>query len=217
MAEKGPYSTEVGDMFAVHHAILGALDAAPDLVTKAGADPERVATISSFYDNVLEFLHGHHSGEDELIYPLLEQRCPDLDDVLERIDAQHTLLYEPMDRAWELISAWAAAPSQDGAVSVVDAINKINETLRPHLAEEEQTVVPLASQWLSPEEWGQLPGHALGTFRKDKPWLAMGLVQEQLTPEQRAGMLGGMPPELQSLWSNDWEPQFQSFIADVRR
>ena len=78
-------------------------------------------------------------------------------------------------------------------------------------------MLPIASAWMSPEEWSQLPGHALQSFRGDKPWLALGLVREGLTPEQRDGMLAGMPPPLQSRWTDEWEPAFDAFIAEVRR
>jgi hemerythrin-like domain-containing protein len=217
MTTPGQYNTQTADMIAVHQALLGSLDAAPDLVGKAGVDPERVDVIASFYDNVLEFLHVHHSGEDELIYPVLEERCAHEKTLLERIDDQHRLLDGPMAEASALIAAWRAAPSADGGQAVVDAISAIDATLRPHLAEEEETVLPIASAWMSQEEWAQLPGHALQSYRGDKPWLALGLIREGLAPEQRDAMLAGMPPPLQSQWNDEWEPAFDAFITEVRR
>jgi hypothetical protein len=41
-------------------------------------------------------------------------------------------------------------------------------------------ILPIASKWISPEEWGRLPGHVMMSFRADKPWLVFGLVREQL-------------------------------------
>ena len=217
MTTPGQFNTQTGDMIAVHQALLGSLDAAPDLVGKAGEDPDRVEVIASFYDNVLEFLHVHHAGEDELIYPVLEERCAHEKALLERIDDQHRLLDEPMAEASALIASWRAAPSSDGSQAVVEAISTIDTTLRPHLQEEEKTVLPIASAWISPEEWAQLPGHALQSFRGDKPWLALGLIREGMTSEHRQAMLAGMPPPLQSLWTDEWEPAFDAFITEVRR
>lgn len=216
MRAPGTYLTETSDMFAVHQALLEALDAAPALIRRAGDTPDRVELIGSYYENVLEFLHVHHAGEDELIYPILEERCTDDKAMLERVDAQHRLLDEPMDKARDAITAWRAAPSTERGQTVVDLIGVIGETLRPHLGEEETVVLPLASAWISPEEWQQLPGHALQSFSTDKPWLALGLVRERLTSDQREQMLAGMPPQLQSVWTQQWEPAFTSFIAEVR-
>jgi hemerythrin-like domain-containing protein len=216
MTSPGSYNTDTSDMFAVHRALLGSLGAAPSFVARAGDDAERVEAIGSFYENVLEFLHVHHSGEDELLYPLLEQRCGDQLAELVRIDDQHKLLYEPMDVGRSAIVAWRSAPSPDSAQAVVDAMASVDRTLRPHLADEEATVVPLCTTWISPEEWGQLPGHALQSFRADKPWLILGLVFEQLAQEQRDTILAGMPPEMLAVWTEQWRPAFDSFIAEVR-
>src|SRR6516162_847333 len=102
----GTYDTDVSDMYAVHKALLEALGEAPGYVAKAGVDSGQVEVVGSFTENVIEFLHVHHSGEDELIYPILEQRCPDSRQELERINDQHKTLYVPMDAARSATAAW---------------------------------------------------------------------------------------------------------------
>jgi hemerythrin-like domain-containing protein len=204
-------------MYAVHKALLGALDAAPGWVAEVGLDPDRVEVIGSFVENVIEFLHVHHSGEDELIYPVLEERCAESRSELARIDDQHKLLYAPMDAGRSAVASWRAAPSPDSAQAVIDAVASIAETLRPHLAEEETVVLPIATKWISPEEWARQAGHNMMSFRGDKPWLPLGLIREQLDQEHRDGMLAGMPPEMRTMWTDQMEPVFDAFIADVRR
>ena len=217
MTTPGNYNTDVSDMYAIHKALTGALDAAPAYVANADADSERVEVIGSFFENVIELLHVHHTGEDELIYPVLEQRCPERRPELERIDNQHKLLHTPMDAGRSVIATWRTAPSTDNAHAIIDALASIDELLRPHLAEEETVMLPIAAKWMSPEEWGRLSGHGLSIFRADKPWLALGLVREQLAQNQRDGMLAGMPPEMRTMWTEQWEPAFNTFIAEVRR
>jgi hemerythrin-like domain-containing protein len=211
------YDTDVSDMYAVHRALLGALDAAPACVATADVDPERTEVIGSFIENVIEFLHVHHSGEDELLYPLLQQRCAANRSDLERIDDQHKLLYGPMDAGRSAVAAWREEPSTGHAQAVIVAVASITEALRPHLAEEEAVVLPLATKWISPEEWGQQAGHNMMSFRADKPWLMLGLVREQLDQDHRDGMLAGMPPEMRAAWAQQMEPAFNAFISDVRR
>ena len=141
MTTLGNYNTDVSDMYAVHKALTGALEAAPAYVAKAGVDSERVEVIGSFCENVIEFLHVHHTGEDELIYPVLEQRCAESRSELERINDQHKLLDAPMDAGRSAIATWRAAPSTDNAQAVIDALASIVEPLRPHLAEEETVLL----------------------------------------------------------------------------
>jgi len=217
MTSPGDYTTDVSDMYAIHKALTDALDSAPGYVANAGLDSERVEVIGSFCENVIELLHVHHAGEDELIYPVLEQRCPDRRSDLERIDNQHKLLYGPMDEGRSALSTWRTAPSTDNVDAVTAALASIDELLRPHFTEEETVMLPIATKWMSPEEWGGLAGHGVSNFRADKPWMALGLVREQLTQEQRDGMLAAMPPEVRTMWTEQWEPAFNSFIAEVRR
>lgn len=217
MTTLGTYDTDVSDMYAVHRALLGALDAAPKYVVDAELDSERVEVIGSFIENVIEFLHVHHSGEDELIYPALMQRCAESRSELERIDGQHKLLHAPMDAGRSAVATWRAAPSIDNARAVMDAVGSIADTLRPHLAEEETVMLPIARKWISPEEWGRQAGHNMMSFRADKPWLMVGLVREQLDQEHRDGMLAGMPPEMRTMWTKQMEPAFNAFVAEVRR
>jgi hemerythrin-like domain-containing protein len=216
MTIPGTYDTATSDMFAVHQAITTALDSAPVLVDGTRDRVDRAKVIASFYENVLEFLHVHHAGEDELIYPILEKRCVEEKAMLERIDSQHALLNEPMEQARASLAAWGENPSREGAENVVQKLGTVDEILRPHLSEEEDLVLPVASAWLSPEEWGQLPGHALQAFQGDKPWLAVGLIREQLTSEEQDAMLSRMPLPVQTLWTEQWEPAFASFIIEVR-
>ena len=217
MTTLGNCDTDVSDMYAVHRALLEALDAAPGYVANTGSDLEYLEVIGSFNENVIEFLHVHHGGEDELIYPMLEERCAESRSELERIDNQHKSLYAPMDEGRSSNATWRAAPSADSAQAVIEAMASIAEALRPHLAEEETVVLPIATKWITPEEWGKLAGHSMMSFGADKPWLAMGLVREQLDQAQRDGMLAGMPPQMRTMWTEQMEPAFNTFIAEVRR
>ncbi|TMK60848.1 MAG: hemerythrin domain-containing protein [Actinobacteria bacterium] len=117
MTTLGDCNTDVSDMYAIHKALTGALDAAPAYVAKARLDSERVEVIGSFYENVIEFLHAHHTGEDELIYPVLEQRCAESRSELERIDNQHKFFHAPIDAARSAIDNWRAAPSTPAATT----------------------------------------------------------------------------------------------------
>ncbi len=216
MTRPGAYRTDTNDMRAVHGALLTSLGSAGALVAGAGCDRAAVATASSFLENVVEFLHVHHQGEDDLVYATLKERCPENHALLARIEDQHRLLDEPMARATSSLGAWRSDPGAATADQTAVAFALVHRTLAPHLAEEEDEVLPIASAYLSPEEWAQLPGHALKIFGGDRPWLALGLVREALTEEQRSEMLAGMPPPLQAQWTDDWEPAFTTFIAEVR-
>lgn len=212
----GSYKTETGDMRTVHKALLAAFDAADGLVEAAGTDPAKVTTVASFFENVLEFLHVHHQGEDILLYPKIVERCAEHSALCEQIDKEHALLNEPMATARAAIAAWEANPTADTGAIVAASLDIVEGTLRPHLRIEEDLVLPIASSYISQEEWGELPAHSMMSFSGDKPWLPFGLILEQLSDEHRELMLAHLPEPVHELWSNAGSPAYVSFMDEVR-
>ncbi|MGH9122703.1 MAG: hypothetical protein ACRDYC_12320, partial [Acidimicrobiales bacterium] len=103
------------------------------------------------------------------------------------------------------------------AGDLVASLGALNAVLIPHLDQEEAEIVPLATSYMTPEEWGMLPGHALGGFAGDKIWLIMGLIRENFTQEQRDQMLAHMPPPARQMWESMGEASFNELIAQVRQ
>jgi hemerythrin-like domain-containing protein len=216
MTEGAHFETETGDMRVVHEALLAAFDAADGLVAAAGTDAEKVATVATFFENVLEFLHVHHEGEDELLYPRIMDRCTEHATLLEQIEKEHALLNEPMATARAAIVSWEATPTADTGAIVATSLDIVEGTLRPHLKIEEELVLPIAAAHVSQEEWGELPAHSMQSFSADKPWLPFGLILEQLSEPQRAAMLSHLPVPLREVWDEQWSPAFGGFMSQLR-
>ncbi len=111
MTVPGEYTTNTNDMRAVHSALQSSLGLADALVTGTRSDPISVAVASSFFENVIEFLRVHHQGEDDLIYPVLEQRCPEHLELVSCIERQHSLLDHPMAASRSAIDSWRSDPT----------------------------------------------------------------------------------------------------------
>jgi len=216
MTTPGNYDTDMADMFAIHHALLTSLDAAHANITRAGQDPARVAAVASFYENVIEMLRAHHTTEDELLYPILEERCAESRAALVRIDDQHKLLPVPMQAGQAAAAAFRDQPTAPRAQAFIDAMTALRGTLAQHLADEEATVVPLAQKWISPQEVGRMAQQGPKAFHGDKPFLLLGLLREQLDQPHRDGMLMHMDPGFRTMWLERLEPAFSAFVGQVR-
>ena len=206
---------DVTDMFAVHQALRDTLGCAPQLVRGVDAsDSARVEMIANFYDNVLSFLHVHHEGEEELVFPLLRDRCPDQADLVLEMAGQHAEVVDLVRRSEAGLAAWSGG---DGAAqdATATALGDLGSSLDQHLGEEERRLLPLCAENLSPEEWGALPGHALGSFDGDKVWLILGLIRKNMTPAQRDQMLAHMPPPAVEMWTSMGEQAYKNLLAEV--
>jgi hypothetical protein len=215
VSETAPTRPDTSDMAAVHNVFRSALAAAPDLVAGAAGSAERRGLIANFYTNIFSFLEVHHDGEEELIFPLLAERAPTRGPVVEEARAQHADVIELLDSARSSVAAWEV--DGDGAApDVVRSLQALGDALTRHLDDEEAYLVPLAGEHLTAEEWGVLPGNAMGHFSGDKVWLVIGLVRENFTQAQRDMMLEKMPPPALAMWQTMGEASFDDLIGRVR-
>src|SRR3954454_19578771 len=105
-------------MISVHSGLREALGtAAPMIGSVPAGDLDRAETVGSFYANVLAFLHAHHEGEDELVWPRLVERVPDQAAEVLRAAAHHENLFGALESAEARLTDWRETPDIDsGAV-----------------------------------------------------------------------------------------------------
>ena len=177
-------------------------------------DADRLALVANYYENVLSFLHAHHKGEEEVVFPLLRKRCPEGERAGRRAGGTARGGDGPAGPARQWLAAW---PGGGDAVQleVVGALGSLRTHLNEHLEEEERLGLPLAAEYLSAEEWGALPGHGLRAFDGDKVWLILGLIRERMNEAQREGMLDHMPPPVVAMWTGFGEHAFMELAAEV--
>jgi iron-sulfur cluster repair protein YtfE (RIC family) len=203
------------NMFAVHGVFRDSLGAAPTLVGGiAPGDAERVALIANYYENILSFLEAHHEGEEELVFPLLRERCAGVDALMDQMAEEHHEAVALLGEARVSLAAW---PGGDAAAqrAAQERLDALGTHLLEHLEDEEANLLPLAAEHLSMEEWGALPGHGMANFHGDKIWLILGLIQERMTDDQRAEMLEHMPPPALDMWTGFGEQAFKDYSSVV--
>ncbi len=122
------------------------------LGTPDAQEPRRRKALAEHTIWLMDFLHHHHTGEDEGLYPLVVRRNPDAAALCERMDADHDTITPAMDglrAAAERHLADPASPDSD----LVAALVALDEPLVPHLAREELEMMPVVSASISHAEW----------------------------------------------------------------
>lgn len=215
MTESARVRPDTSDMAAVHKVLRASLASGPGFVASATGDDTRRALIANYYFNLMEFLKVHHDSEEELVFPLLIERDPEHRAVVDRATDQHADVVGRMLAVNDSVDAWETKGDAQ-APELLSSLQALDEVLTPHLDQEEAELVPAAAEYLTVEEWGALPGHAMATFKGDKIWLIMGLIRENFTQQQRDAMLANMPPPARQMWENIGEASFNELIAEVR-
>src|ERR687885_1972473 len=96
------------EMVVVHTAFRRELGAAPELVRGVAAgDRARAQVVGDHVQLLLDMLHHHHVGEDELLWPKLLERVPEeLVPVVHLMEGQHELIAQELDTAATVLPGW---------------------------------------------------------------------------------------------------------------
>ncbi|WP_236052193.1 hemerythrin domain-containing protein [Nonomuraea cypriaca] len=137
-------------------------------------------------------MHRHHSGEDEQVWPEIRRRDPSAAALLDQMDADHRRLAGGMEDLEAVAGSFGAGtvPTSE----ILTELARLQEVLLPHLAREEQEMMPVLAQVLTHGEWHELShrafvkGKSLQNLAMEGHW-----VLDNATPEDRARMLTVLP------------------------
>lgn len=92
-------------------------------------------------------LHGHHDAEDQRLFPGLLGTQPQLAPVIERLTADHRLIDPILARGNRAFAALAPTALRASTVDAVAVIDELTGLLGPHLALEEEKLIPFMRDW----------------------------------------------------------------------
>ena len=188
--------TDTSEMPAVHSFFRRELRLAGDLVRAVrDGDTARAKVVDDHLDLLGRALHAHHTGEDELLWPLLLQRVPDeLAPVVRLMESQHHGIEAALHEVDALRPRWragAAAVDRDALAAQLDVLHG---HLVEHMDAEEEHLLPIAAGAVSPAEWSALGDHARAHGRREEQMLVLGMIGHQADPVVFSRMIGSAPP-----------------------
>jgi iron-sulfur cluster repair protein YtfE (RIC family) len=102
---------------------------------------------------MMDFLHGHHEGEDAGLWPLMRSLDPAAGELLDQMEHDHAQIEPEIERLRSATRRYAvdgADPARDG---VIEALASLRAVLDPHLHREETEMMPIVSRTLSHARW----------------------------------------------------------------
>ena len=100
------------DMIVVHRVFRRESDLMPTLIRAVpDGDTARAGVLAQAFSDYQLGLHLHHTGEDELVWPLLLARVDLEADLVLRMEAQHEVVARTLAEASQRMPAWRSAPS----------------------------------------------------------------------------------------------------------
>lgn len=201
----------VHDVFRREYALLPAL-----VRGVADGDAARAATVAAHHRLLSELLHIHHTGEDELLWPVLLQQAPESAALVGRMQGQHDRLVGLLGQLADAVPGWASAPDAAGGESVATVLDELRAALEEHLTEEESEVLPLCEEKMTSAQWVAIGEHGRSHVPPDRVFLVFGMMLEDAPPPAATMMLAGLPPEVQEAWAAMGQDAYADYVRRVR-
>ena len=209
--------TDVHDMVVVHRAFRRELRLTPDLVRAVQpGDVRRAGVLIAHLRLVLGGLHLHHTGEDDLLWPLLAERAKPSADLVTRMQEQHHRVELALERLDPILLRWEREARPAVGEELASALEELRAGLCEHLDEEETHVLPLAARHLTQREWDHIGEHGLSRMSKRQLPLLAGMILEDATPEERAAMYAAVPAPARVFLKTIGARQYRRHLSSVR-
>ncbi|MGA9492843.1 MAG: hemerythrin domain-containing protein [Mycobacterium sp.] len=185
---------DTGDMVIVHRMFRRECALLPQLVAAvAGGDLVRARTVARHAREVLDMLHHHHVGEDELLWPRLSARTRIHDDLLARMDSQHQGLAALLLDVATSFTAWQNAPTAPTSTALTTLLERLSEGLNEHFDEEEAAVLPIVERVITASEYQEVGQRGLVSIPQTRRLVVLGYLLEGATPQEQTDFLAAVP------------------------
>lgn len=189
------------EMVVVHKAFRTHFAALPDLVAAvAPGDTARARRLITFLDELDSGLHHHHTGEDELMWPILLDRAPADAALVQRMESQHERIATLMKRADRTGAEFATTADPTVRDDLAAVLRELAAALDEHLAEEEQHILPLVEQYMTVPEWEALGERGRAHMPQDRQLVFLGFMLLGATAAERKKFLAEMPLPARLAW-----------------
>ena len=185
---------DTSDMVIVHRMFRRECALLPQLVAAvAGGDLARARTVAGHAREVLDMLHHHHVGEDELLWPRLSARTRFHADLLARMDSQHQGLAVLLEHAATSFTAWQNAPTAPTSTALTALLEQLSAGLNEHFDEEEAAVLPIVERVITASEYQEVGQRGLVSIPLTRRLVVLGYLLEGATPQERSDFLAAVP------------------------
>jgi hypothetical protein len=105
---------------------------------------------------LMEFLHRHHSGEDEGLWPAVRRRNPGAGELLDSLEADHARIAPAAEALAEAARTYTTTTTDEPRAALLEAIDRLVEVLFPHLDREVAEAMPVVAASITAREWDEV-------------------------------------------------------------
>jgi hemerythrin-like domain-containing protein len=207
----------IQQMVVIHRVFRREFGLLPALVRGViPGDLQRAKAVADHVTGLLRFVHVHHNGEDELLWPVLLERVEVGAELIRRMEDQHLQVAALISRAEQQLPVWAANPSPHRGAELATTFESMASVLDAHLGEEEAQILPLVETHLTVEEWARLGQHATATLAPPDLMASLAAILEEADDDERAMFTAILPPPVLTMFVDQAEPAYRERMRQLR-
>jgi hemerythrin-like domain-containing protein len=192
---------DTSEMVVIHDLFRREFGNLPGLVRGvAPGDVERAGVVVDFVRELANGLHHHHTGEDELMWPLLLERATADAALVLRMEEQHERIAVLHDRAVDQCAAFGRAADAATGERLAETLTTLAAALDEHMREEEDHILPLVERHLTVAEWEALGERGRAGISKERQLIQLGFILLGTSERDRAAFLARLPLAARLAW-----------------
>jgi len=212
-----------GDLLRIHRVITRAIQVGLDTSARyAAGDLPDEATRAGFFNYVhslTELLHSHHSGEDTIAFPVVEERIPGAP--VGQLCADHAEITTVVERIKQLLETARAGLQKEGINSLHEEFEQLSQIWNRHIHLEEDVLSARAiaaafQKYEEAEINGRLAEHGQKAAGPD--YLVLPFILYNLDGQDRLRMAEHFPPVVLDqlipvVWAEKWSSMKPFLLA----
>jgi hemerythrin-like domain-containing protein len=212
-----------GDMLRVHAVITRALEVSMQhcdgFANQSAAASSTREGFFTYIEALATVLHGHHLTEDELAFPYLRERMPELP--YDRLTAEHQQIVVALREIAQVIGSARTGDTERTMQDLAQVLARVAAIWHPHIEQEERCVTrERLDEIASPDEHARLSDQIADFSRAHSvpDYLVVPFLLYNLPAGERAIMAQKFPPIVTEqlvpvAWAGKWTPM-KPFLLD---
>lgn len=192
---------DASGMAMIHRLFRRGFGEGPELVGRVTeGDIAHAEAVAAHLDLLSISLHAHHEGEDERLWPALEDRAPSCATHVERMKEQHGAMLAALGELDTALPAWRATAADADRAQVLSALDGINAALAVHLPDEETNIVPVMETVITEKEVEWFSQHGRAATPKGEMWTSLGMILSSQPDGGEEFLKKDLPAPVRLLW-----------------
>src|ERR1700682_1070500 len=159
-------------MGMIHRTFRTEFDNLSGLIgTVTQGDTKRSTLVGDYLGNMISVLEHHHTAEDEVLWPKLRAQIGAIE--IERAEREHVHIAELIGKVQSVRPSWTGSADPRLAEQLSAAVENLSASANEHFDHEEQNIVPLIGEYITPKEWKDFIDRGAAYVNSRNVWFAL--------------------------------------------